>query len=207
MNKQETKYALTAQKMDEALLELLSEKEFPFIAVKEICQRAKVNRSTFYLHYQTINDLLLESLELVNHRFTDYFNTGWHTFSHDLSSGNKGELYFITPEYLHPYLFFIKDNKRLFQTVAKQPEALQAHQTYQRMFEHILKPIMNCYGVAECDQRYMMSFYIHGIIAVVEEWLDADCADSIDSLASLIQRCIKKPEVKERPQETTGVLS
>lgn len=191
--KTKSKYLDTAQRMDEALLELLGEKEFPFITVKEICQRAKVNRSTFYLHYQTVNDLLMESLEMVNRRFTDYFNAGWRTFSHDLNSGDKNELYFITPEYLRPYLSFIKDNKRLFQTMAKQPEALQAHQTYQRMFKHILKPVMNRYGVAERDQRYMMAFYIHGIIAIVEEWLEADCADSIDFLVSLIQRCIKKP--------------
>lgn len=48
--------------MDEAFLELLGEKDFPYITVKEICSRAGVNRSTFYLHYETIEDLLAESV-------------------------------------------------------------------------------------------------------------------------------------------------
>ncbi len=50
MNKSESKYFNTALKMDEALIDLLKEKELEFITVKEICERAGVNRSTFYFH-------------------------------------------------------------------------------------------------------------------------------------------------------------
>lgn len=57
MNKSESKYFNTALKMDEALIDLLKEKELEFITVKEICERAGVNRSTFYLHYETIDAL------------------------------------------------------------------------------------------------------------------------------------------------------
>lgn len=58
MNKSESKYFNTAVKMDKAFLELLEKKDFEFITVKEICAKAEVNRSTFYLHYETIGDLL-----------------------------------------------------------------------------------------------------------------------------------------------------
>ena len=57
-----SRYLATAARMDEAFLELLGEKDFPYITVKEICSRASVNRSTFYLHYETIEDLLAESV-------------------------------------------------------------------------------------------------------------------------------------------------
>ncbi len=62
MNKNESKYFNTALLMDEALLQLLEKKDFAFISVKEICQKAGVNRSTFYLHYETTNDLLEETI-------------------------------------------------------------------------------------------------------------------------------------------------
>ena len=52
MNKSESKYFNTALLMDEALLLILEKKEFEFISVKEICDKAGVNRSTFYLHYE-----------------------------------------------------------------------------------------------------------------------------------------------------------
>lgn len=51
MNKQESRYAGTASLMDEALLLLLEQKDFDRITVKELCQKAGVNRTTFYLHY------------------------------------------------------------------------------------------------------------------------------------------------------------
>lgn len=62
MTRSESKYFATAARMDEALLELLGEKDLAFITVKAICTRAGVSRSTFYLHYETIGDLLDESL-------------------------------------------------------------------------------------------------------------------------------------------------
>ena len=44
--------------MDEAFLSLLEKKDFEYITVKEICAAAGVNLSTFYLHYETLGDLL-----------------------------------------------------------------------------------------------------------------------------------------------------
>ena len=63
MNKSESKYYNTACLMDQALLLLLEKKDFDYITVKEICEKAGVNRSTFYLHYETIDDLLMESID------------------------------------------------------------------------------------------------------------------------------------------------
>ena len=73
MNKSESKYFNTALRMDEALLALLEEKDLEYITVKEICHQAGVNRSTFYLHYETIADLVSETLEMINQRFLSYF--------------------------------------------------------------------------------------------------------------------------------------
>lgn len=72
MTKSESKYFATAAKMDEAFLALLEKKDFAYIAVKEICTAAGVNRSTFYLHYETINDLLEESAGYINQQFVAY---------------------------------------------------------------------------------------------------------------------------------------
>ena len=65
MTHSESKYFATAGRMDEAFLAMLEEKDFAYITVKEICERAGVNRSTFYLHYETVNDLLTESARYV----------------------------------------------------------------------------------------------------------------------------------------------
>lgn len=75
MDKNESKYFLTASLMDEALLLLLQKKDFEFITVKELCKKAGVNRSTFYLHYETMDDLLLETVEKLNKDFSAIFPT------------------------------------------------------------------------------------------------------------------------------------
>ena len=49
MNKSESKYFNTALRFNKALLALLEKKEFSYITIREICQEAGVNRSTFYL--------------------------------------------------------------------------------------------------------------------------------------------------------------
>ena len=46
--------------LEEALLEL-KKKPFEYITVSEICKTAGVNRSTFYLHYENLGDLLDET--------------------------------------------------------------------------------------------------------------------------------------------------
>lgn len=53
-----TKAALTA-----ALFELLGEKDFSKISITELTRRADVDRKTFYLHYQTVDEILEEFYE------------------------------------------------------------------------------------------------------------------------------------------------
>lgn len=65
MNKHESKYFNTAILMDEALINLLNKKNIEYISIKEICDAAGVNRSTFYLHYESINDLVNEIEKLI----------------------------------------------------------------------------------------------------------------------------------------------
>lgn len=74
MNKSGSKYNNTALLMNQALIELLNKKDYDYITIKEICVKAGVNRSTFYLHYDTIDDLLDESIRNINKQFLNYFD-------------------------------------------------------------------------------------------------------------------------------------
>ena len=116
MNKNQSKYFNTAIKMDEALILLLERKEFAYITVKEICEKAGVNRSTFYLHYDNTSDLLKEATQHILDRFCSYFTIDKESITLRYSQTDLNDLLFITPEYLTPYLTFIKDNQRLFKT-------------------------------------------------------------------------------------------
>ena len=110
MNKSESKYFNTAKKMDKTLISLLEEKSFEYITVSEICKRAEVNRSTFYLHYENTVDLLDETAKYLLNDFMSYFSVDAKSVIEKFSESSLDELNFISDEYLHPYLSYIKDN-------------------------------------------------------------------------------------------------
>ena len=64
-----------------------------YITVKEVCKKAGVNRSTFYLHYESMDDLLRESVEMINRRFRDAFVNGGAEF--DVKGASKEESFLV----------------------------------------------------------------------------------------------------------------
>lgn len=192
MNKSESNYFATAARMDEAFLELIEKKDFAYITVKEICEKAGVNRSTFYLHYETVGDLLEESVQHIIDRFVEFMPYDTADFLKKLNECPIEELYLITPEYLTPYLTYIKEHRRIFRTSVEQAAALRMYDAYTDLNRYILTPILNRYKVPTEDQNYILQFHIHGIMAVINEWLKTYCADSIEHIISVIQTCVKR---------------
>ena len=198
MNKSESKYFNTAARMDEAFLELLSRKSFAYISVKEICEKAGVNRSTFYLHYETIGDLLNESMQYMSSQFLTYFKASTRSMISRLRDCPLDELNLITPEYLTPYLNYIRDHNRLFQTAVENASFLRLDETYDKMFRYVFLPILERYQIPEPDRPYTMAFYVHGLMAIISEWLHDDCADSIDHVIAVMQRCVTQPQERTK---------
>ena len=190
MNRAESKYFATAAKMDEAFLTLLEKKDFAYITVKEICAAAGVNRSTFYLHYETLSDLLTESVEHMNRQFADYMAQDSRSFVEKLKTCPTEELYLVTPEYLTPYLRYIKEHKRLFRTATENAQVLGLSEAYDRMYRYVLTPILERFGVPENERKYRMAFSVQGLMAIIDEWLKGDCADSVEFITAVMQGCI-----------------
>ena len=186
MNKSESKYFNTALLMDEALLLLLEKKEYEFITVKEICAKAGVNRSTFYLHYESIDDLLLETLEMINKRFNEAFNNKVI----DINKDDKDNLFFITDAYLIPYLNFIKENKKVYTLIHDKPLVFNNQQTLKKMYNEVFSCILDKYGVSKVEKEYVFVYFSLGLVAVIQKWIENDCKDDIDDMAKLIKNLI-----------------
>lgn len=56
--KNNQRFRKTEIRMEAAMLELMKNTKFEKITVKKICEKAKVNRSTFYAHFLDIYDML-----------------------------------------------------------------------------------------------------------------------------------------------------
>ena len=193
MNKSESKYFHTALLMDEALLALLEKKDFAYITVKEICEKAGVNRSTFYLHYETIGDLVKETTEMVNNRFLSYFSKQEKDIAAKIADKQQRDLIFITEDYLRPYLQFILDNKNIYRAAFRNPGGMQVDEQYKHLKQQILKPVLSRFAIPESIHKYYIAYYVEGIMAIVGEWLHSDCHDPVDTMVLVIRQCVRPP--------------
>ncbi|HIZ16997.1 MAG TPA: TetR/AcrR family transcriptional regulator [Firmicutes bacterium] len=190
MNKSESKYFNTARCMDEALISLLKVKNLEYITVKEICEKAGVNRSTFYLHYETIADLVNETIEAVNQRFMSYF-ADTKGIAEELNHTDLSNLVLITRDYLYPYLRFINENKDLYRVAFRNPNEMQANVKYGYIKKYIIEPILKRFGVPDAYWRYYIAYYIDGTMAIIKEWLETGCQDSVEMIAAVIEECVR----------------
>ncbi len=186
MNKSESKYFNTALLMDEALLMLLEKKEYEFITVKELCQKAGVNRSTFYLHYDSMDDVLQETVALLNSRFYEKFET---------DDGGERETpsgYFITPDYLCPYFEFVKENVRVYRLAYANPRLFGADKIHRKRYVEVFEPTLATFGVKKEDRMYVFEFYYSGVVAIVKRWVLEDCKRPIEEIVELVMQCVGK---------------
>ncbi len=195
MNKSESKYFNTAVRMDKAMIEILEKKDFEYITVKEICDKSKVNRSTFYLHYSNTVDLLMESVKYLEDEFLTYFSVNRDMIKEEkyidrISSCNLSELNFVSDDYLYPFLTYIYENKRVFFTMLSHSKTFGFNSTFERMFEHIFNPTLSRFHYPEKYRKFAIMFYLNGIMAIITEWLNGNCKESIPEISEIIKFCI-----------------
>ncbi len=180
MNRQESKYKYTASLMDEALLLLLEQKDYDAITVKEVCQKAGVNRSTFYLHYESMNDLLEETVDMINGRFKASLSC--------VPAGDPSKVVLTSEKYLRPYLGFIKENMRAYKVIHQKDHLFNSQKTFESFYQSIFSPALTHFGVKESEKKYVFAFYTQGTVAIIGKWLDDNCRDDIDLIIDLIMR-------------------
>ncbi len=192
MNKSESKYFNTALRMNEALLAILEKKDFEYITIKEICEKAGVNRSTFYLHYQNTRELLDESIITINRKFFDYFKEICSNFSvsQEIKNNMSENLVFIDEKYLKPYLEFVSEHHRLYKTALLKQSTFQTEESFNILFETIFNPVLAYFECPESERMYVIKFYISGIMAIVTEWIENDCNKSIEQIINIMKKCI-----------------
>ena len=191
MNKSESKYYNTSRLFNQALIELLNKKSFEFITIKEICKKAGVNRSTFYLHYDNTTDLLYETIDNLNKDFFSCFAEEDKDIDKKIAGKQKEDLVLITPKYLIPYLNHVKSNKLVYQVSAKYPALMKSNERYKDMQNKILFPILKNFGVDDIESKYISAYYINGTYAIIDEWIKNGCREETADICDLIIKCVR----------------
>ena len=192
MNRSESKFQNTAGKMRRAFLTLLDSKEFADISIMDICQKAGVNRSTFYSHYDNTYDLLKETFDSLIADFINECDFDNPVDLSDMRKLSKDDLNFATPKYLLPYLTYIQKHKKLYRIYTENAHVFETSKMDDLMIENLFVPIYAKHGVT--DKKliyYMQKYFLKGIDAIINEWVRHDCEDDILFICEIITYCVR----------------
>ena len=157
-----------------ALMDLLSEKgSVTKISVRELCERADLNRSTFYAHYSEPKELLEEvEAELLD-----------ATREHLQKIGTENDI--GAHRYLLSFLIYIKENDKPFRTLlidAGDPEFRSKF-----MQQSIIQFVENLNISFPKDQeQYIYSYILNGSTGVIIQWMRSDYSIDENALVDLL---------------------
>lgn len=163
----------TKQKLSSALVALLQEKAFSDISPAQVCERAGVNRSTFYRNYRNLTQLKTE----MENRILSGIR--W--------KGESSEATRIRENILSQ-LAFLRENRDLFL-------ALSTSDTRDNIFEKVrsraIQVARDAYNrVPDAPSREVYDnlcvFYISAVLGVVSDWFMAGMVQSNESLADFL---------------------
>lgn len=69
---------------------------------------------------------------------------------------------------------------------------MKATNKYNHLKYYILNPILDRFNIPEKEKSYLLSFYINGIMAIIKEWINMDCKDSINDIEEIIIKYVGK---------------
>ena len=136
-----------------------------------------------------MNDLLSETIEYVGKKIHKKFNNKILD-KYTIKNCKLQDLFLVTPEYLLPYLEFLRENKAIYKIAYSQPNVLKEQYIVSHLFKNIFEPILDRFLVPREEQRYMMSFYINGISAVMIEWIRNDCKEENRTILNILTKCL-----------------
>lgn len=162
---------MTRRLLRTALLELLQEKPFDRISIREICDRADLNRTTFYLHYQDQAALLEDVEREVKGRIIEYMK--------NVVAGEDSAMRIAA------FLDYIQDNAALFKALLCNNASESFREAFLRYV--LLNVQEKLPGFSENERnKYLYSFMMAGCVSVIVSWIEAGFDLNSQQMARLI---------------------
>jgi AcrR family transcriptional regulator len=165
---------LTKHLIHEALLKILKTRNINKISIRELCQVAGINRSTFYNHYGSQYDVLNEIAEM-------YIQSTSFTVINDIAAGIN------IVECLTRVLQYVKDNLEFAKLILDQYNYdLIKHITISLpQFDHmVIKHLADDLDLEE--KKAIASYVQYGTVRLLKEWILSDCLKSPEEEVKLI---------------------
>lgn len=164
---------LTKRLLQEALLRLMEKKPLSKITVKELCEESDINRTTFYRHYNTPRDVLIEmEVEFGNRLYASFSPVDVK----DISKYTEGLMTYL---YEHSVLLkiFIKNNS--------DDDLMRL---INNMFEIVIKTKHRFADISKVDDgnlKLISTYIVGGDYFMLRHWLMDDIQKTPKEISDL----------------------
>ena len=158
----------------QCLTELLKEKELKDITVKELSERADINRGTFYLHYKDVFDMM----DQIQKEMIAEFNTILDCCT---ANGDAGDPY---PLLLEIYCFLEK-NKEIGKVLLGPHGDLNFVNGMKDLVRHHVQRVWSQLNMKSENFDYYCSYCISGILGLIECWIEGNDNRTPEDMALL----------------------
>ena len=165
--KNNKRYKMSCEKIETAFLTLILNHKYEDISISQICEMADINRSTFYVHYDDINDLIIKIESKFANSMASIFNFG-------LRQNNEAFIEMFK---------FIEKNRYFYKAFLNIPYATLAETNIKN---NVLTNLKDFTNINDSELFYRASFFGAGIKEMCRIWLARDCKESPEQMANLL---------------------
>ncbi|PGM52725.1 TetR/AcrR family transcriptional regulator [Bacillus sp. AFS053548] len=185
----ELKVAKTKKLIKETLLDLIEEKGFEAISVRDITLKAGLNRGTFYLHYRDKYDLMEKS-------------------QNEILEGLQDRLIFIRPKEMNEFYsndmvyppilnvyHYLKENQRFIKILISTkgdpafPKKMKEH-IKETIYEKLVDLLEEEYMI-DIPHEYTTAFISSAFFGLLEQWLEKEEPITPEEMAIMHMKLLK----------------
>lgn len=177
----------TREAIRNALMDLVEEKGFEAVTVKDITTKANINRGTFYAHYQDKFDLINKWIEEVTQQIHNIINQEMPKFIANLESNSKP----ITLIPVFPLVIeYIYENNRFMKAVLSSKGDL-TFQTklkdlmWKILFENIPNELIKEEKLL-VPKQYLFAYISSAHIGLIQQWLNSGMIETPQEMAQIL---------------------
>jgi AcrR family transcriptional regulator len=180
-SKMDRRKKYTRMVLKESLLKLLQDKSISSITIKEICEAADINRSTFYAHYANQYELL-DSIE--EEFIEDLVSTlGRYNFSKEDEALQMTEKLFD----------YIAEKNAICQTLlSENTDMYFLKKGMMITHEFIFKNWISDSGIDQETYEYINIFMVSGSIHVIKNWVENGMEKTPGEMAVILHNFINR---------------
>jgi AcrR family transcriptional regulator len=154
------------QKLHVALVELTLERGWDRVTVRDVCARAGVGRSTFYVHFADKEELLIGGLDLVRDGLRQ-------ALTHQRARLARRQQPSPPFAFVRGMLDHAGQSRRLFRAVIGKHSGLAVQRKFRQVVAELMLDEVVAQGVAEAQREAMVRFLSGALVEQILAWVDA----------------------------------